>query len=272
MNHSKGSALRRRMDEAMVLRGFSPRTREAYLACVTGLARHYHCAPDRLDADRIQAYLLYLITERKLAAYASVNQAACAIRFLVDDGCSDARRWRSKCRWRRFPSGYPGALARRGGPAHRRGHQPACTQGADDHLWDGLRVSELCALKAADIESAPEIAHVPEGVRGQGRQGALHAAQPAAASAARLLASVSAALVAVSEWCGRWPDGDPDRPAHLLGEPRRGLAAVGAFTRCAMLSPPICSKPGSISTPSSACSVTVIGARRCATSTWHARA
>jgi hypothetical protein len=64
MRHAKESALRRRMDEAMVLRGFSPRTREAYLAGVAGLARYYHCAPDRLDADRIQTYLLYLITEK----------------------------------------------------------------------------------------------------------------------------------------------------------------------------------------------------------------
>lgn len=75
------SDLRQRMDQAMVLRGFSARTRECYLRCVAGLARHHHCPPDRLDAAQIQAYLLYLIQERKLA-YASVNQANCAIRFL----------------------------------------------------------------------------------------------------------------------------------------------------------------------------------------------
>ena len=47
----------------------------------TGLAKHYRRPPDSLDAAAIQAYLLHLITEKKLA-YASVNQAACAIRFL----------------------------------------------------------------------------------------------------------------------------------------------------------------------------------------------
>lgn len=51
------TALRQRMDEAMVLRGFALRTRETYLACVTGLAKHYHCPPDRLDSVQIQAYL-----------------------------------------------------------------------------------------------------------------------------------------------------------------------------------------------------------------------
>ena len=75
------SPLRQQMNDAMVLRGLSLRTRETYLACVTALARYYRCSPDQLDASRIQAYLLFLITEKKLA-YGSVNQAACAIRFL----------------------------------------------------------------------------------------------------------------------------------------------------------------------------------------------
>jgi len=73
--------LRKRMDDAMVLRGFSLRTRESYLACVAALAKYYHCSPDRLDAQQIQAYLLHLIQDRKLA-YATVNQATCAFRFL----------------------------------------------------------------------------------------------------------------------------------------------------------------------------------------------
>jgi len=50
------TALRRRMEDAMVLRGFAVRTRETYLACVSGLAKHYRCAPDRLDGAQIQAY------------------------------------------------------------------------------------------------------------------------------------------------------------------------------------------------------------------------
>jgi hypothetical protein len=73
--------LRKRVDEAMVLRGFSDRTREYYLACVRALAKHYRQPPDVLDGPRIQGYLLHLITEKKLA-YASVNQASCAFRFL----------------------------------------------------------------------------------------------------------------------------------------------------------------------------------------------
>ena len=75
------STLRQRMTEAMILRGFAERTQETYLACISHLAKHTGRSPDTLDTAAIQAYLLHLITERKLA-YASVNQAACAIRFL----------------------------------------------------------------------------------------------------------------------------------------------------------------------------------------------
>jgi len=75
------SELRKRMNDAMVLRGFAERTKESYLACIFALAKHTRRSPDSLDAAAIQAYLLHLITEKKLA-YSSVNQAVCAIRFL----------------------------------------------------------------------------------------------------------------------------------------------------------------------------------------------
>ena len=41
--------LRRRMDADMVVRGMADRTRETYLAAVTGLARYYHRSPDQID-------------------------------------------------------------------------------------------------------------------------------------------------------------------------------------------------------------------------------
>ena len=48
------SELRQRMNDAMVLRGFSARTKESYLACVTGLAKYYRRSPDTLDAAAIR--------------------------------------------------------------------------------------------------------------------------------------------------------------------------------------------------------------------------
>lgn len=85
------SELRQRMNNAMVLRGFAARTKESYLTCVSGLARHYRRSPDTLDAAA-RTYLLHLITEKKLA-YASVNQAACAIRFLFGEVLKQPAIW-----------------------------------------------------------------------------------------------------------------------------------------------------------------------------------
>ena len=42
---------------------------------------YYHRSPGKPTAEQLQAYLLHLITEKKLA-YSSVNQASCAFRFL----------------------------------------------------------------------------------------------------------------------------------------------------------------------------------------------
>lgn len=57
--------LRQRMIQAMTIRGFSPRTHESYLRAIRGLAKHYRRSPDELSVEEVQAYLAYLITERK---------------------------------------------------------------------------------------------------------------------------------------------------------------------------------------------------------------
>ncbi|MCF6323982.1 MAG: phage integrase N-terminal SAM-like domain-containing protein [Gammaproteobacteria bacterium] len=40
--------LRQRMIDEMVLRGFSPRTHQSYLAAVSQLSQYYHRSPDKL--------------------------------------------------------------------------------------------------------------------------------------------------------------------------------------------------------------------------------
>lgn len=147
--------LRQRMDDAMVLRGFALRTRETYLACVAGLAKHYGCAPDRLSAEQIQSYLLYLITEKKLA-YASVNQAACACRFLFSHVLQQRRVWLD-IPMAKAPKRLPVVLARSdigrlfAACGTLRTRAVLMTTYAA-----GLRVSEVCALQPGDIESAPD--------------------------------------------------------------------------------------------------------------------
>lgn len=147
--------LRNRMNDAMVLRGFSLRTRECYLDCVKGLARYYRRSPEELDAAEIQGYLLYLINDKKLA-YASVNQAACAFRFLF------GRVLRRPeigfdIPMAKAPKRLPQILTRE---EVARLLEAASSVRARTLLMTtyaaGLRVSEVCALELSDIESAAE--------------------------------------------------------------------------------------------------------------------
>ena len=147
--------LRKRMDDAMVLRGLALRTRETYLACVTALARHYRQSPDQLDTAQLQAYLLYLIQEKQLA-YASINQAVCAFRFLFETVLKRPNA-RLDIPMAKIPKRLPVVLSRAdisrlfaACPTLRCRTVLMTTYAA------GLRVSEVCALQVTDIESAPD--------------------------------------------------------------------------------------------------------------------
>ena len=147
--------LREQMDDAMLLRGFALRTRESYLAAVRALAKHYHRSPDLLTPEDIEAYHLHLIVERRLA-YASVNQSACACRFLFG---KVLRRPLSRfdIPMAKVPKTLPRVLSRdevsrlfAATPNPRARTLLMLTYAT------GLRVSEVCALQLADIESAPD--------------------------------------------------------------------------------------------------------------------
>ena len=162
--------LRQRMDDAMVLRGFALRTRETYLGCVAGLAKHYHKPPDQLDAQQIQAYLLHLIQEKKLA-YASVNQAACACRFLFGQVLQQRKIWLD-IPMAKVPKRLPVVLSRDeiGRLFAACGNLRTRTVLMTTYAA-GLRVSEVCALQVGDIESAPDrmCLKVRQGKGGQDR-------------------------------------------------------------------------------------------------------
>ena len=147
--------LRQRMMDAMILRGFAPRTQEAYCAAVFALAKHYHRSPEKLCAEQLQSYLLHLITDKKLA-YASVNQAACAFRFLFGTVLRQPAA-RLDIPMAKVPKRLPQILSRDevarlidAGATLRARTLLATTYAA------GLRVSEVCALKLTDIESASD--------------------------------------------------------------------------------------------------------------------
>jgi site-specific recombinase XerD len=122
---------------------------------VRALAKYYRQPPDVLDGPRIQAYLLHLITDKKLA-YASVNQASCAFRFLFGTVLRKPEM-RLDIPMAKVPKRLPQILTRvevsrliDAAPTLRGRTLLATTYAA------GLRLSEVCALQLSDIESAPE--------------------------------------------------------------------------------------------------------------------
>lgn len=148
-------SLREQMSDAMVLRGFAARTQESYLAAVRALAKHYRRPPDSLTAQEVEAYHLHLIVERKLA-YSSVNLSASACRFLFDKVLKRPQA-RFDIPMAKTPKSLPRLLSRdevsrllAAAPNPRARTLLTATYAA------GLRVSEVCSLQLADIESAPD--------------------------------------------------------------------------------------------------------------------
>lgn len=73
--------LRQQMLDAMVVRGLAVRTQETYVDSLGRMARYFGRSPAVLSAQEIEAYMLYLVKDRKLS-FSSVNHVAAASRFL----------------------------------------------------------------------------------------------------------------------------------------------------------------------------------------------
>jgi integrase/recombinase XerD len=144
--------LRQRMLDAMVLRGLALRTQEAYIDAVARLARHYRRSPDTLSAGEVQQYLLHLLRERHLSR-SSVNQYGSACRFFYGTVLGlngDA----FQIPLAPAPQKLPEILSR-----EEIARLMAVARHAKSRTFfmlayaTGLRLSELCHLRVADIDS-----------------------------------------------------------------------------------------------------------------------
>ena len=144
--------LRQRMLDALVLRGMAARTQESYIGAVGLLARYYKRSPDTLSAQQVQDYLLHLRRERGRSV-ATLNQYGCAFRFLFGTvlGLDGAQ---FQIPLAAAPQRLPEILSR-----EEIARLFAATQheAARSFLMvayaTGLRLSELCHLRVADIDS-----------------------------------------------------------------------------------------------------------------------
>ena len=72
--------LRERMQQDLILHGMAPRTQEAYLTAVQGIAKYYHQRPDTLNETQLQTDMRFLLDARHLSAR-SVRVVSMGIRF-----------------------------------------------------------------------------------------------------------------------------------------------------------------------------------------------
>lgn len=154
--------LRLQMLRDMKLRNLALRTQETYVGAVAALAKHYRCSPDALSVEQIETYILHLLTERKLS-WSTCNQAVCAFRFLYGVTLGRAA-FALRLPHGRTPQKQPEILSRvevmrlisaAKGPRARILLQTTYAA--------GLRVSEVVALRWADIDSTRMTLRVEQG-------------------------------------------------------------------------------------------------------------
>jgi integrase/recombinase XerD len=155
------TALRQRLIREMQLQQLAPRTIEAYVTAVAGLARFYGRSPDQLQLEEVRSYLHHLIAERRLAASTSNGHAA-AITFFyrhVLGQSSFDLRVRRRCSGK-LPELYSQEeLVRLFQAARPRLHRVLLMTA----YATGLRVSELVHLQPIHIHSERLLIRVEQG-------------------------------------------------------------------------------------------------------------
>jgi site-specific recombinase XerD len=76
--------MRRRMEEELKLRGYSPRTHKVYVDWVRRFAAYYRRPPEEMGGEDVRAFLVDLLEVRKLSR-SSLIQALCALKFFYSD-------------------------------------------------------------------------------------------------------------------------------------------------------------------------------------------
>ena len=219
--------LRRRMDDAMIVRGFAVRTRETYLDVVRGLAKHYRRSPDLITDEEIQAYLLYLIRDRQ-RSWSTCNIVVHGLRFLYHETLKRDRTTFSIPSPRQ-PGKLPALLS-------REEVQRLIAQASNEKhrtmllttYAGGLRLNEVLHLRVHDIDSARMTIRVEQGTGGQDRYTVL---------SARLLDALRAywRVARPSTWLFPGKDGahprDPSglQRAYTLAKRRAGITKPGGI-------------------------------------------
>ncbi|PIX05329.1 MAG: integrase [Gallionellales bacterium CG_4_8_14_3_um_filter_54_18] len=147
--------LRQSMLDAMLQRGFAKRTQESYVEAIYRMAKYYRRDPSTYSAEEVQAYLLHMVKDDHLS-YSTMNQAACAARFLFESVLGKGRSM-FQIPMAKVPAKQPELLAREEIARLFASCESLLHRVLLQTVYaTGLRVSEVCALRVKNIDSAPD--------------------------------------------------------------------------------------------------------------------
>jgi integrase/recombinase XerD len=143
------------------MRNLSPHTQDAYVRAVAKLAAYYMTPPDRVDPEQVRAFLVHLVGQR--VSFSLFNQTRCALVFFyrVTLGRDwDFDRFPCQKQPKRLPIVLSPAEIAQFFAAIRRLKYRALFMAV---YACGLRVSEVVALRAEDIDSKRMVLRVCQG-------------------------------------------------------------------------------------------------------------
>jgi integrase/recombinase XerD len=153
--------LRQKMIRAMELKNLSNHSQRAYLAAVTGIARHYRRSPDKVTNKMIEDYLLYLKNEKDNSPN-SCSSVLTGLRFFYKNVMK--KEISIGYSVRKIPRKLPTVLTKEQvwkitcAPENLKHRLILMTTYAA-----GLRASEVIALKPGHIESQRMLIKVEDG-------------------------------------------------------------------------------------------------------------
>ncbi len=151
-----------RMKEDLLLKAYSPHTQSAYLCCARHFASHYMRSPQEMGEKEIRGFLLHLVRDRK-ASPATLGMYINALKFLYNVTLKRPEAVKG-ISYPKRPKTLPVILSPeevlRVFEAIRSVKYKAIMATA---YAAGLRISEVCGLQIADIDSQRRLIHIRSG-------------------------------------------------------------------------------------------------------------
>jgi integrase/recombinase XerD len=155
--------LRDRMEQDLILKGYSPATRRNYLLYARRLAIHYRRSPEELGEPEIRQFLLHLILIEQVA-HATYRQVLASLRFLYTVTLDRPWEIQRVPFPRHQPKKLPEVLNRDQLLALFRALRKAKYRALLMTCYaSGLRIGEACRLRPEDIDSTRKVIHIRAG-------------------------------------------------------------------------------------------------------------